>query len=376
MNKIMTDTLVATAKLALAGGVVFGIGFAFVTLDPAAPEKGTAEAEADIADFTLIPTTETQKFTAAMANLGLRPRRYDYNGNVLYFSSGYSKESPRELLHVVQEELVRTGVNEKNHAELKPTQQGLEDVRRFFALDNAKELQTDERADALWSQIVPSSEALLTGDVVPTKVSDNHLRMIGFDMNKQFESPKDLVGSEEMKRKRPVQGLMGGYKYFEAHWEDTSRTSAITAVWSDEDFDPQRMEGPGDSPPDPNVPPCIGCERDFRVQSLEPDEPFQANMFTTKSTVSETYEFYRSTMEQRGWRESGVQPRMQTLERFLPELREVNRLGRVLSLEKDGESLQLAILPDGVQRVNVLTNHEEGDAQTTEPHPDRKRGRD
>lgn len=361
MKQTIIHTTKNLAKVGAAGGVIFAIGFAFVTQDPKVEEVGPAKAQADIQDFIGAPASKSAKFTEAMVGLGLTPRTYDFNGNVMYFAVGTSHKGvkPMEMMDKIQEHLVDYGVNKKNHSDMVPMQQ----QARKINWDEAS--QSDEKMHAAFEPLAKAADPLLDdGDIVPVHVSEHYVEMVGVDTNRDLKDPAALAEDES---NRKVRNLMGGYKYIDATW-DGDRTE-ITAVWTAEDFSAERHEGEGlgQSPPDPDVPTCMGCVRDYRMQTIDKSDAFQANMFATNVDVEQTYQFYKRAMVDRGWYETGAQPMMDRLAEYMPELREVQHQGRILNLERDGQAMQLAIIPDAEAGTRVLTLHETSGAQLAHP---------
>lgn len=347
------------AKLGLAGGTIAAIGFAMVALTPS--EDGlTADASADITDFTTTALGGDQKFASAIQAMGLKPRPFDFNGNTMYFASGSYSMPPLEVMRETQALFVETGVNEKNHSDMLP-------IRQKAATINWDAIGHDvDRSFAGWETLMPATNATTSGDVVPTQVSREYVEMVGMDLAgsadaSMFERLHQTGGD-------PL-SMIKGYRYMDIHAEAGGKRSAVTAVWSDnEDFQAERFVGRGDqSPPDPNVPACLGCTRDFRVQSLAKDEPFQSNMFLARhGNVASTYDYYRSSLTRDGWTETGVQPYLDRLGQELDEVAELNQRGRLLSFERGGESMQFAVI-EAEGAVQVLSLHEQDGAQNKLP---------
>lgn len=347
------------AKLGFAGATIAAIGFAFVTLTPT--EDGlTADASADISDFTALAVGGDRQFADAIRAMGLKPRPFDMNGNTMYFASGNYRMAPLDVMRQTQALFVETGVNEKNHSDLIP-------VRQKSATINWDSIGDDvDKSVSAWETLMPAASATYSGDVVPTQVSHDYVEMVGMD----------LLGSSDQEMWERVHAAGGdpmnmikGYRFMDIHAEKGGERSAVTAVWSDnEDFQAQRFVGRGDqSPPDPNVPACLGCSRDFRVQSLAKDEPFQSNMFSVRGgNVQGTYEYYRDSLQQQGWKETGVQPYLNRLGQELDEVADLNDQGRVLNFERGDESMQFAVI-DAAGSVQVISMHEKTGAQNELP---------
>ncbi len=360
MNNPFLSTAKSVLKLGVAGGVIFGIGFAIMTQDPNADEVGPTKAKADITDFMGAPASKSAQFTEAMVALGMKPRMYDYNGNVMFFAVGSSEKRPKQLMNDIQDHLVAYGVNKENRSGLAPMKQVAEKID-WEQLVEAEAPGDDPRIKS----ILAESDAMWDGDVVPTAVSENRIEMTGFDRNRPGEGPEVFEGD---KSKRKVANLMGGYKYIDAVWG--GHTTEVSAVWSAEDFSADRMEGKGNdqSPPDPDVPVCMGCNRDFRVQTIDGQDSFSANMFNTNLDVNSTFDYYKQRMEDRGWYEPGAQGMMTRLGQYMPELQALNEKGRVLHLQRgDGEAMQITIMQEPDNSTTVVSQHEAEDAQLAHP---------
>lgn len=363
MKDRIIHSLVGLTKLGVAGGIIFGIGFTMVTQDPESSELGPAPAKADIQDFMGAPASKSAQFTEAMVAMGLKPRVYDFNGNVMYFAVGATERGvkPRQVLRKVQSHLVDFGINKADHSDMVPLQQSARAVNWDKATENESEMEKR------FKPMVDKASLLINGEVVPTQVSDNYVEMVGYDKNRNPEDLTQLFAGDDSNRK--VGNLMGGYKYIDAYYQPEDDTTQISAVWSAEDFSAERMNGEGNdqSPPDPAIPPCMGCKRDYRMQTIDRGDSYSGNMFSTNLDVNQTYDFYKSAMEQRGWHESGAQPVLDRMAKYMPELRAVNNDGRLLSLERDGQSMQLAIIPKDENNTQILTIHEGADAQAAHP---------
>lgn len=367
MKNTVINVAKTTLKLGVAGGVIFGIGFAFMTQDPATTEVGPAPAKADIADFVGLKKTKSAQFTQAMVSMGLQPRIYDYNGNTMFFAVGSSELRPKDVMYQIQEHLVDEGINTKNHSDLKPV------------MASAKEVDWEGIGDLGGKEALPKmvesphvksmaayGDTLLAGEVVPSEVTEDHVKMIGYDKNREGDVTQLF---ENDKSDRKIANLMGGYKYIDAQWMGDE--TEVSAVWSADDFSADRMEGIGNdqSPPDPDMPVCMGCSRDFRMQTIDGKDEFSSNMFNTSLGIDETYNYYRARMEERGWYEPGTQGMLSRLAEVMPELQAVHSKGRILHLERGkDEAMQISIMPDGTG-TTVMATHEGADAQIA--HPDK-----
>lgn len=362
MKNPRTMILHSILKLGLAGGVIAAIALVIMTQDPTSAHVGPADATADITGLDFAPKTKSGKFTEAMVGLGMQPRVYDYNGNVMFFAVGQSKPgaTPRDILRDVQQHLVDEGINEKNHADSTPLMATMRSVdwQRFKSdrdVENGPLAALNEKSEQL----------MLRGDVVPTIVTDDYVEMVGIDHDANLDF-SDL--NTEMPQQRLSQ-MMGGYKFIDATWDEATQRTEVTAVWPADGFDGERMAGRGQqSPPDPEVPACIGCTRDHRMQTLDDGDKFSSNMFHTNLDVQSTYDYYRQVMTQRGWQESGAQPMLNRMEPHFPMLADLQQEGRLLNFVRDGETMQLTVLRED-DGTRVVSAHDAEGAQRMQAPP-------
>jgi hypothetical protein len=120
--------------------------------------------------------------------------------------------------------------------------------------------------------------------------------------------------------------------------------------------------------PDLDVPACFGCERDFRVQSLAPDEKLSSNKWTARqASIAKTSEFYERSMRARGWELSKAQQNMDKIAKYFPEIRDIP--GRSLSMERDGSSMMITVLPNPNGGADVFSLQDQ-DGQMLSKDPD------
>lgn len=318
-------------KLGVTGGVIFLIGLLSLTQSAEdSSELGEVkEAGADIADLSNV--RDGKEFARALASLGLRPRAYELNGNVMYFASGTAHgKTPDEVVDIIQDELVAYGVNSRNYSQDSPTQEAIRGVDWSKPNNGRVFEETKELANAM-----------LKGELVPIMRARNSVRMAAVTPGQSMED----VFKYYHDRPEKIRDLLGGYRYIDV-MADGRNSTDITAVWTDEEFSAAKMENRAFKPAaaDLNVPVCMDCERDIKFKSLNNDEPYRSNKWRANTGTTELYNFYKASMSNRGWKEGGVQPKIDRLAELIPEVAEIQ--GRVLSMEKDGKSMQIAILPD------------------------------
>lgn len=341
----MTSHLKNIVKLGATGAVIFGIGFATLVQNP---EKPTEVAEVT-ADISLFSGNDGTEYTRAMGALGLEPRPYDLNGNVMYFATGYADDkSPEEVMHMVQKELVRYGINSKDYSDITPMQAHLKS-QKWTADSGLKGFEG----------IQDISAAYLKGEVMPIEKRSDYIAMAGVNPQKSYEK---VIEDFQAHQHLGLNEQLGAYRFIDATAEPEFNRTMVTAVWSADDFSAAKLENKTflQAPPDPNVPACIGCERDFRMKSLAANEPFSANKFTTQASLNTTYDFYKTAMETRGWRESGFQAKLDRVAELLPEAR-ID--GRTLNMEQDGRAMNIILVPDEQGKVTVYATEEGAGAQ-------------
>lgn len=349
MNNIKNVAAVV-GKVGLASATVMGIGWAILTQDvsPEAAPGAVAPAQADIVDFGAADGTE---FTRAMASLGLQPRAYDMNGNVMYFASGYAdNKSPYEVMDIVQDEMVFHGVNSKNWLAEEPVAVKFAKSGHFQEKFDPADGFSAEKLEALENNGI--SQAMLSGELVPLVKEKNYVVVGGVNPKRDVAEVVDQFQKDGARS--PIRDYLGGYRFVDATEEPGENRTMITAVWTEDNFDAKKMDNRAfkQQPADPNVPACVGCEREFRMQSLQKDEPFRQNKWTARNAgLDETYSFYQRAMATRGWSDSGVQAKLDLLSPHFPEINTIP--GRTLNMTKDGRTMTITLIqaPNGGTEV-------------------------
>lgn len=351
----MKNSTIITLKLIGASSLICLIAFLFMVVSPDEKETLIKTAEADI--YMLDGIEDTERFKKAVSAMGIKGRPYDFNGNVMFFGNAriHDSASAEETANLVQQQLVFSGVNKKNY------------------LKYDTQLTTDEQPNAELTEEEAQKaqdyrDAMIAGEVVPTRKTKTLYEMsgvTGIESTKAFAEKTARLSEEEAKGKS-LANFINGYRYIEVRQEEGSSTAEILAVWTDDKFDGDKLtnkEGVQQSPPDDKIPACIGCERVRRVQALDKNEPYNINKWVTTSSIDETYDFYLKSMSNRGWKESGKQQKIGKLARALPEVAGI--IGRGLSLEKDGEVIEITILPSKKGGAEVFSMEKYMDTQPT-----------
>lgn len=312
-------------KLIIAGTAIIAIIFLFLVAHPA-PEF-IQPANADIYSFTGIK--EGQEFKNAMESLGIHARAYDFNGNTMFFGTSKIKNSrsARQTAILVQDQLVEKGVNETNY------------LRNEVTLKNADDIKTEDLV-----KIEKATSAMYKGELVPIRKDNNVYEMSALlgtgALSKFAENAKSRPSATSFAE------FSKGYRYVEVRQSEGSNSAEIIAIWSGENFDSRRMtneKGAQESPPDPEIPACMGCQRIRRVQALDKSEPYNINKWTTSATVASTADFYQLAMKSRGWKMSNKQKKVNKLAYHLPL--NINLISKSLSFEKEGRTVEITMMP-------------------------------
>lgn len=336
MKQIALNSL----KLAATGGVIAAIWFVALTTET---NVEVPEAHADILGLNI--GDDGQGFTRAMESLGLEPRPYDFNGNVMYFAAGTTPKTPAELEPIFAQALQKHGVNKRDASKVPAMATAAAQNWRFPSNPDGE--QPPEELFENFARLEPQGGAMVDGEVVTVAREPDLLRMVGMEWN----STKDEM-LEQMKtgdvpaQESGMKKFMGGYKYIEANYDRNDGTTSITAVWNaDREFDASKMDNTSflSSPPDANIPPCMGCDRRYRMKSLAADEPIQGNNWHTNMSMTQTYDYYKNAMAARGWTVSEAQKVLDKAAEVVPELAALE--GRVLNLEQDGKTMQIVLIP-------------------------------
>ena len=152
-------------RIALTGAAMVGIAAGFLVLHPSEKEEGGLEVEssrADIAWMTGFEPSNTQRFAAALEQLGHEPPRvYDLNGNEVYFSTRTTRKRPEQLIREYQRAFVEQGLNSKEH------------------LMTDRALSEQRFNPAVLGELNERAEAAMSGEILPASVSDDYLAMHG-----------------------------------------------------------------------------------------------------------------------------------------------------------------------------------------------------
>lgn len=365
------DLGIITLKLGFSGAVIAAIAALFLVFS----EDGeVSEAQADLYDMQPASIHQHGDFEQVIKDSGLEPRPYDYNGNFVNFAVGDSKATPAELHQYYQQKFERAGINSRVYEE------PMFGLMTTGHVDNPGELKA-------------VTDGFLQGEMVPLSVSEEHVVMAGLlssvdpederfsDFKEklknhdptQFDSPEQLASRIEdlSQRYLPNSSDIGGdvyedsidgFRYLEAHREPGQQHTNVISSWSDGDFDAHKISDPSTAGvgTDPEVPACIGCERDNRLQALDDDEPYVLNQFrTATSTPDDIAQFYERTMTQRNWDLVETDEGLSELEAHIPELQQMP--GNMINFQRGEENLTVFV-PDGTSEQgerSVVTLREE-----------------
>ncbi len=342
----MKQLIWTLSKLAAAGATICAIGWLVLL---GSPEGEIAQpAEAVIFDLFGKSQDTTATFGKIIADSGLQPRAYKFNGNQMFFAAGETELSPTEVLAHYQKEFTRHGINQQNHTNSKPL--GSSWMKGILPDHNDHQ--------QILTETGPVANAMLSGDIVPLEVKPNHVTMGGMILRDAELTGEQRLDNVLEQGKYDYAKNFQGFRWIDAIFDPEVNRTQITTVWSDNDFDVAKMNNTAfvQEPADPEIPSCIGCTRDFRVESLSPNERYAANQFQTRTSLDITHKFYETAMKNRGWNITGAQPMLDRLAEFIPEVAELNQEGRLLDLERDGSQISIVMYPldDGTVRVTTL----------------------
>jgi hypothetical protein len=304
----MSRTLKITALLAASAALVCGLVWTVVVWTPG---EGVSSSQADIFDLFSAPDTPTARFQRALDHLGHEPpRAFDLNGNTVYFSINQLDKSPMQVLAEYQDEFAYQSLNRTSYTSLSAAlgEQGLEDM--------------------------------LTGGVVPLRITPNYVTMGGGLAENGADDPRSLAALGADFADGRVDKKFRAYRHIEAFREPGARFTTVVASWSDDSFDYRKMV-PGsnvaEQSGDPLVPACPGCTRLKRFEDLDADANHVDYVFAGPADVDKTLAFYDRALVERGWQHapsSVVLARARRMQAPLPDahLRHYERGDKTLTL--------------------------------------------
>src|SRR5690554_5232555 len=163
-------------RILVACAIIVGIGAALVTLSPKPKNAGLGvePARANIFWMTPASPTNTQKFTAALRDLGHEPpRSYTLNDNNVYFSTRLTHKSPESLLREYQQAFVESGLNSQ------------------MWVETTDSLMRQPATPARAKEIGKRAEAAMAGEVLPAGVSRDYLNMTGMLVTNPSDSQNE-----------------------------------------------------------------------------------------------------------------------------------------------------------------------------------------
>lgn len=412
------------AKITVAGASIWGISLAVLSIGP---EGEVAKSEADVWEFGVFQTSESQKFARALEALGHEPPRvYDNNGNTIFFSTRMTTAEPHELVQEYQHAFVAEGVNREVHlttpdvaAMLNPEGEDAYHAERHedlltgevlpFAADphymmmggglmrgapvNVEELnrQLDHANEQNMADIVAMVEQAYFGCGGSQEVLDAAIHKVraeaGEDVAKcegslecrhevtekldpvRIAALRQLITAEKEQFKRcPIlyeaarrasgragfDSMMTGFRSIEAFRDPEARSTAVTAVWSDDDFDMRRAlpEKHGiELELDADVPRCPGCTATWDFGGNGAEEGMGNTLLFSNARIQEVEGFYKSELERKGWKrvEGDI-----VMDKIFAVAGNPMPNARALRFERDGEFLRVLISSDErTARTNV-----------------------
>lgn len=303
-----------TLKLGATATAIAAVAFGVAVLDVSAP------GSVSHADITWLSggfeQTNTEQFDEALQDLGHdEPRRYEMDGNTVFFSTTTSRKAPRQLMVDYQRELKRRGLNDRVYRRLDPDAE------------------------------IERTETALTGGLIPLAISADHVALAGAVTDNRADDPDELLDNHDGVDE--VSELLRGHRYIEMSRQPGSRHTSVVASWSDEAFDYSTlMSGdPAERPGyDDAVPACPGCQRLTRFADDNREETDRVELaYLGPRSIPETRTFYHRVLPRRGWNQKESQPG-QPLKRWLDDTGLVD--GQTDRWTRRGADLKLTFTTD------------------------------
>ena len=346
----MTPVATIALKLGACLLTLGTLGALFLLASPDHPELPSAQAT--IVDFEFMaPSTNTQRFAAALERLGHeKPRAFNYNGTPVFFSTASFPTPPKDLIHTYQQAFVQEGVNSTIWDVDAPIPHG-EEAQQLAAIGRAAAM-LDGQIQVIYHdpEHVILAGALIDetapGALVPTGAQINGVEEVRADFSKMFKA----------------------HRHIDLQWHPVRQETVVTASWGDETFEIRKTQPAAyldpltpHLAPDPEVPPCPGCERLTRFAAeSDDDKHFVKQIFTTAQDAQGVALFYRSAMTQRGWAISPLNATMHAVaDTPTPhddQDPEVWQDPVTLQFSKEGRFLTFLITPEHDQTVISVMN--------------------
>lgn len=258
------------AKCAGAGGLIFAIAFGFGVFDP---DLEVQSSDADILALDFAKRTPVEKFEGALDDLGHRdPRPFNMNGNVVFFSSLETEEEPLAVMERYQRQFYESGLNSEPFYEVN-----------------------DKNSEKI---ILEGHQ----GGIVPMHIDPNHIILGGMEMAEKVVDHDDLEQAFKKHNLEEPWKLYKGYRNIEI--TKTERNTLVTASWSHNDFDYEKMML-GNEAEDQNasadIPGCIGCVRVNSFEDLDGDSAYRNDVYLGRSSPRDMSLFYDRALARRGW---------------------------------------------------------------------------
>lgn len=344
IKQIAARAGVLVCKLSVAGAVIAAVAFAVVAFD--GPTGEVSDAEADIWTVVAGDTSKHEDFVDVLEDEGMsEPRQFDHNGNQVYFSHDTTRESPMEVLDRYQRAFVREGVNRNYHEQVRDPvdPRDVENMETFY-------------------QGMAGMSDFMTGGLVPVETKRNRMTMVGIETPEQADNLEDLIVETDRGLADP-EDVIGAFRYIDAEREEGSRETTVTAVWSDEYFDLDRL-GAGNydvetmHPIERHIPVCRGCERVTRFSGTGDEADQHGLLYRSSRPLDDVVSYYEEEMPRHGWREDPGLAGVAEMQRR--SLAPSSRHGEVRSFINEDE-LQLTMIIyrdqyDGEVYVRMMTN--------------------
>lgn len=310
-NRNFKRILLDTTKLGAAAATIVLIAWCFVTFSSPTGQVDTAQA--DILDNGLFaPPTKQKAFVSTLKDFGMEPpRSYNWNGNTVFFSMGYSKASPEEILGAFQREFVRRGVNQRVHQAIMPKVPLVTSGEQVNAMSGSERRDTTHQLTSRLNQL----DDFFSGGLVPIAIERNYVAMAG-TTSKQ-EAPDALAFlQEQFQNRSSVAENIKNMRFIEARRSPGEKKTMISAIWSDDKLDSMKFEPDAkrsDLAVSTKAPACLGCRRIMSFHGEGKERDYGTNVFVGQQSVPEVIAFYDRALAARGWQRSDASRAMRRL---------------------------------------------------------------
>lgn len=290
-----------TLKLAAAAIFLLAVGWSVILFN-GTPVEPVKPAQADIAMLNFAPKSNQQAFVDGLMEMGMEePRSYDWNGNKVFFSMMRTKDSPQQVLQTAHRIFRQNGLNKKSKAQLPPDV--LDMLLEYGENKKFSKEPAELRKDIDTS--IAHYDDFFTGGLVPLVNDPNYILMAGGTGHGEgIKDTKTYLQAQSKNGKNVVEQVKSMH-VLTAERNPGADLSLVTAVWSDSQFDFNRlMNKSNDAATNPEFPSCPGCTRlmALTAESKREDGYISTSFAAPPNSRENIVGFYDRSLGARGWR--------------------------------------------------------------------------